>query len=296
MFKTDIAFKSDINRGFLPFITAFMVFLASIIFATAIIGNSIAGDWDRQVSNTFAIQVLPDMKSKNPGKEIEERIKNVLTLLKQTPGIKSSSAMSLADTQKLLKPWLGDIADTSLDMPLPRIIAVEVSDVIPLNAKSLEKEIKSYSSLVTLEAYEDWMEDFKHTLRAAQTLLGLIVILILATTGVTISYATRSGLSSNRDVIEIMHLVGAENGFISRQFSARMTKLSFMGGAVGYAIACLAVLTIGGFTARLEGGIIAGLDFGGRLYLYMLLVPAAAAAITKLTAAFTINKALDRME
>ena len=38
MFKTDIAFKSDLNKGFLPFITAFMVFIASIIFATALIG------------------------------------------------------------------------------------------------------------------------------------------------------------------------------------------------------------------------------------------------------------------
>ncbi|MDR2098668.1 MAG: hypothetical protein LBO78_01425 [Rickettsiales bacterium] len=295
MFRTDIAFKSDVNRGFLPFITAFMVFLASLIFATAIIGNSLADDWDREVSNTLAVQVLPDMKSGSPNREIEERIKNIVKVLKQTPGVKSSSAMGVRETQDLLRPWLGDLAAEGLGMPLPRIITVELSDIIPLDRKALEAEIRGYTALVTFETYEEWMDDFKQTLRATQTLLGLIVVLILATTGVTISYATRSGLASNREVIEIMHLVGAENGFISRQFSTRMTKLSASGGAAGYLLACLAAFIIKSFADRLEGGIIASFGFDASLYLYMLLVPVSAAAITKVTAALTISRAMDRM-
>ena len=41
------------------------------------------------------------MKNKNPNKEIEERIKNITEILKQTPGIKSSYAMSMNETIKL---------------------------------------------------------------------------------------------------------------------------------------------------------------------------------------------------
>ena len=104
MFKTDIAFKTDINKGFLPFITAFMVFLASITFATALIGNNLANDWNTHMSNNITIQVLPDMKSKNPQKEIEERIKNITKILQQTPGIKSHYAMNFKETVELVKP------------------------------------------------------------------------------------------------------------------------------------------------------------------------------------------------
>ena len=61
MFKTDIAFKTDINQNFLPFITAFMVFLASITFATALIGNNTASDWNKHMTNNHKNQVLPNM-------------------------------------------------------------------------------------------------------------------------------------------------------------------------------------------------------------------------------------------
>ncbi|MDE6224059.1 MAG: hypothetical protein K2M23_01130, partial [Alphaproteobacteria bacterium] len=209
MLKTDIAFKSDINKGFLPFITAFMVFLASITFATAMIGNDLTTDWNKRMSSNITIQVLPDMKHKNPNKEIEERIKNITLILKQTPGIKSSYAMNIKETTDLLKPWLGEIGKDKLDIPLPRIITVEISDIIPLNIRALTEEIKNYSNLITLETYESWMNEFSKTISALQTLLGLIIILILSTTAITIAYTTKSGLIANQNVIEIMHMVGA---------------------------------------------------------------------------------------
>lgn len=295
MLKTDIAFKSDINKGFLPFITAFMVFLACITLATAIIGNDLTTDWDRRMSNNITIQVLPDMRNKNPDKEIEERIKNITEILKQTPGIKSSYAMSLKETTELLKPWLGDIGKNKLDITLPRIITVEVSDIIPLNIKALTDEIKNYSHLITIETYETWMSEFTKTLSALQTLLGLIIILILTTTGITICYATKSGLTTNKNVIEVMHMVGARNSYISKHFSNQMMQLSITGGIIGYIISCISIMIIKHFAQNIDGGIISNFNFSTELYWYILLIPITAGIISKLTAIFTINKTLNEM-
>ena len=295
MLKTDIAFKSDINKGFLPFITAFMVFLACITLATAIIGNDLTTDWDRRMSNNITIQVLPDMRNKNPDKEIEERIKNITEILKQTPGIKSSYAMSLKETTELLKPWLGDIGKNKLDIPLPRIITVEISDIIPLNIKALTDEIKNYSHLITIETYETWMSEFTKTLSALQTLLGLIIILILTTTGITICYATKSGLTTNKNVIEVMHMVGAQNSYISKHFSNQMMQLSITGGIIGYIISCISIMIIKHFAQNIDGGIISNFNFSTELYWYILLIPITAGIISKLTAIFTINKTLNEM-
>lgn len=295
MLKTDIAFKSDINKGFLPFITAFMVFLACITLATAIIGNDLTTDWDRRMSNNITIQVLPDMRNKNPDKEIEERIKNITEILKQTPGIKSSYAMSLKETTELLKPWLGDIGKNKLDITLPRIITVEVSDIIPLNIKALTDEIKNYSHLITIETYETWMSEFTKTLSALQTLLGLIIILILTTTGITICYATKSGLTTNKNVIEVMHMVGARNSYINKHFSNQMMQLSITGGIIGYIISCISIMIIKHFAQNIDGGIISNFNFSTELYWYILLIPITAGIISKLTAIFTINKTLNEM-
>lgn len=295
MLKTDIAFKSDINKGFLPFITAFMVFLASITFATAMIGHDLTSDWNKRMSNNITIQVLPDMKNKNPNKEIEERIKNIILILKQTPGIKSSYAMTLSETTELLKPWLGDIGKNKLDIPLPRIITVEVSDVIPLNIRALKDEIQNYSKLITVETYESWMSEFSKTISALQTLLGLIIILILSTTAITIAYATKSGLIANKNVIEIMHMVGAQNNYISKHFSNQMMNLSVMGGITGYIIACITIGIIKKFAGNIDGGIISNFNFSGMVYWYILLIPVIAGIISKLTAVLTVNKTLNKM-
>ena len=285
MFKTDIAFKTDINKGFLPFITAFMVFLASITFATALIGNNLANDWNTHMSNNITIQVLPDMKSKNPQKEIEERIKNITKILQQTPGIKSHYAMNLKETVELLKPWIGDFINNEIDIPLPRIITVETSNIIPVNMRALNDEIKNYSSLIKLETYETWMYEFKKTLSAVQTLLGIIIILILSTTAITISYATKSGLNINKKVINIMHMVGAR----------QMMKLSISGGIVGYMFSCFTIFLIKTFSKDLNDGIIANFQFSSYIYLYILIIPILAGIISKTSATLTIKKELKKM-
>ena len=57
--------------------------------------------------------------------------------------------MDIKETNELLKPWIGDFINDK-DIPLPRIISVEISDVIPLNIRALTTEIKNYSFLYHL--------------------------------------------------------------------------------------------------------------------------------------------------
>ena len=291
MLKTDIAFKTDLNKSFLPFITAFMVFVASITLATALIGNNITSDWNQHMSNNITIQVLPDMKAKNPSQEIESRIKNITKILKQTPGIKSYYAMTKDETTELLKPWIGD----KLDITLPRIISTQISDIIPLNLEALTKEIKNYSSLIKLETYEDWMYDFKSTISAIQTLLSLIILLILATTAITISYATKSGLNINKKVINIMHMVGATNKYISTHFSRQMMILAISGGIAGYIISCIVIFILKSISKDLSNGIISNFEFPSYIYLEMLIIPIIAGIIAKISAILTIKKELNKM-
>ena len=294
MFKTDIAFKTDINQNFLPFITAFMVFLASITFATALIGNNTASDWNKHMTNNLTIQVLPNMSHKKPQKEIEERIKNITEILKQTPGVKSFHAMNINETQELLKPWIGDFINDK-DIPLPRIISVETSDVIPVNTRALTNEIKNYSSLIKIETYETWMYEFKSMISAIQTLLGIIIILILSTTAITISYTTKSGLHINQKVIEIMHMVGATDTYITTQFSRQMMKLAIIGGSIGYIISCIIIFFIKAFSNDLNDGIIGNFNTYPYIYLYILIIPIIAGIIAKVSAILTIKKELNKM-
>ena len=292
MFKTDIAFKSDINKSFLPFVTAFMVFIASIIFATSLIGNNFTNDWNKYLKNNVSIQVLPDFKAKHLEKDIELRIKNIINILKITPGIKSYSVMDKTETENLIKPWIENFPN---DLILPRIINIEISPIIPFDAKKLITELEIYSKNIKFETYSDWMYEIQSSITAVQILLGLIVIIILITVAITISYATRSGLNINKKVINIMHMVGATNDYISKEFSKQMMKLALIGGSVGYLFSCFIIFIIKISTSYITNKIIVNFEFSNEIYLYILIIPVIAGVIAKVSAMLTIKQELNNM-
>ena len=57
--------------------------------------------------------------------------------------------------------------------------------------------------------------------------------MITASTGDIIAFATRAGLLARREVVEVLHLTGAENLFIARLFQIRFAQLSAIAGALG---------------------------------------------------------------
>ena len=294
MFNSDIAFKSDINRAFLPFVAGFMVFMAALVLATSMIGRNIADDWDGRLSGSLTVQVMPDLKAKNQAADMVSRIDGVRGIIAAAPGVGSYRVVSLEDTHDMLRPFLGDIRDFGLTVP--RLITVEISRTIPLDLPRLKKAISDYSPLTRVESFDELIGPFQAALASARLLLGIIVILILATVGVTIAYATKFGLLNNANVIEVMHMVGANDRFISGQFSNQMTKSAILGGSGGFVFAVIAVFAIRYIAAGMDFGLGPRFGFGWIIYAYMAMIPIMAAVIAKVTALIVIRRTLMRWQ
>jgi cell division protein FtsX len=267
--------------------------MTCIVLATAFVGHGIARDWDGKITNSITVQVMPDPKAKNQQAEMESRITGVRKILSETPGVQSFSAISLDETRQMLQPFLGDIRN--FDIAVPRLVTVEVSKRIPLDLPKLKKSISGYSPLVRIESFEQWTDGLVATLAVSEAILGAIVLLILGTIVATIAYAAKASMVSNANAIEVMHAVGASPTYISGQMSNQMTKASVLGSAAGYCAGVLAIALIKGMAANLDAGIVSGIRFPAPAYAYLLLVPAAACAITKATAEFVVRRALKRM-
>ncbi len=121
-----------------------------------------------------------------------------------------------------------------------------------------------------------------------------IVLLIGAAAVLTVIFTTRAGLSMHRDVIELLHLMGARDGYIARQFDRQALRLGLIGGAVGIALALATVLALGeaAGAAALLGG---GLGLGPLDYAALALLPVAAALLAMATARLTVLRALASM-
>src|SRR5207248_10093943 len=66
-----------------------------------------------------------------------------------------------------------------------------------------------------------------------------VLVLVVAATVLSVTFATRGAMAANRPVIEVLHFVGAKDGFIAGQFQRHFLWLGLKGGAMGGAAAML---------------------------------------------------------
>ncbi len=60
----------------------------------------------------------------------------------------------------------------------------------------------------------------------------MLALIVLATV-LAVVFATRGTMASNREIVDVLHFIGASNSFIAGEFQGRFLSLGFRGGLVG---------------------------------------------------------------
>jgi cell division transport system permease protein len=129
---------------------------------------------------------------------------------------------------------------------------------------------------------------------------AVILVLIGIAAVLTTIFATRAVLAVHQNVIEILHVLGARDSYIARQFARQALGLGLRGGLIGWILAA-ATLALLGHAASAAAILGPGLRLVPAISLLpwqwslLVLVPIAAAAISYFTALATVHGALARM-
>src|SRR5262249_58840905 len=99
--------------------------------------------------------------------------------------------------------------------------------------------------------------------------------LVFAATVLSVAFATRAAIATNRPVIEVLHLIGAKDSFIAAHFQRHFLQLGLKGGLIGggsaIALFVLIELASGSFVGTAGGDQLAALfgvsSIGGLGYL-----------------------------
>ena len=164
------------------------------------------------------------------------------------PGVTEARALEAEEAYDLIRPWLGDVADLA-DLPVPRLVAVSLDGTRPATAPALTQALAAAGLDAVVDDHSLWLKDIR---RAADLIrwTGLMVFLLIAGAAAAIvAFATRAGLAARRDVVEVLHLSGAPDGYVSRLFEVRFAQAAGLAGLIGAAGA--AALGAG---LRLAGG------------------------------------------
>ncbi len=272
-----------------------MCFFACLTAGTVYMMNQSASAWLRDIASEVTVQIEPRERV-----DIEKQIRDVEQFLAKQPGVRAVKALSLADSTSLLEPWLGQ-SDALKSLAIPRLVAIELDRSSPPDLAKLRANLNAQFKNVTLDDHRQWQQQIRTVTRSFA--LGGLAILILvgaATTAIIVS-ATRSALASNREIVEVLHFVGATDRFIAREFEKHFLRLGVRAGVVGAVCAMFVFVSLPFVMELLGGGTVTmaemrrlvgsgALDWPG--YALLLIVVGVIAALCMLTSRLGVYRIL----
>jgi cell division transport system permease protein len=210
----------------LVLLIAIMTFLSGVTLGGVVLVQKSAIAWSSDVGREVTIQIRPV-----EGEVMESNIRTAIALAEATPGVARAYALSIEDSQKLLEPWLGAGLDLSA-IDIPRLIVVELSDTRDVDLTLLARDIATING-ASLDTHAAWRQQL-NTMAGTLVFSGLLVLaLIVLATVLAVVFATRGTMASNREIVDVLHFIGASNSFIAGEFQGRFLSLGLRGGLVG---------------------------------------------------------------
>ncbi len=290
---SDVPLARDASARFLPVLVGFMVYLAVLALTSALVMDRIADRWDQGLAGRLTVQV-PPQATDDEARDLDKGIERILAVLTATPGVETVKPLDDAEISGLLSPWLGEgVMDQGL--PLPGLVAVTFARDNPPDLSRLAARLDEAVPGTLIDDHQRWLGSLLD-LAGTIEFLALMMVFAVGLTGiVAVVFVTRTGLAIHRQVIELLHLIGAQDSYVARQFQLHALKLGFGGGMIGFLLAVLTILLFGHFLSRVETALIPSLSLGTLDWVTLALVPFVAAGVAMVTARLTVLRTLSRL-
>ncbi len=287
---SDLSFDSDASRHFVPLIVAVMVYLATLALAGSMSVGSTVDQWREAVRGSMTVQ-LPGRPGGQTSPEAVANIKAVTDALLAMPGVAGAVALPVSDIQALLEPWLGD-ADLPADLPVPVLIDVTLDDGVSLDPKGLAQRLALIVPGVQVSDSGASLERLVRLARSVQWVAGIIVALVGGAATAIIIFATRAGMSAHRKTIELLHLIGAHDSYIARQFQFRLLILSLIGGVLGLVVGTITLIVLTLLSSQVQETLVPRLSLTASHWAILAMLPILGTAVATVTARMTVSRSL----
>jgi len=290
--EDDVPLGEDASNRFLPCITGLMVYLAVIALAAMMLLSHAGVAWHHNLTSTLTVQILPHTGDK--AGTLDARTQAASELLMATPGIANARVLTNDQLAALLTPWLGTDAMTT-ELPVPRLIDVSLHTNSGLDTRALSTRLAESIPGASLDDHAIWLKRLLDFVGAIET-VALVVLALIGFAGVSIViFITRSGLAIHEDVIAVLHMIGARDTYIARQFQVHVLKLALKGGLVGFVFGATTIVIFNAMTEMRDHFVIPDFSLSFEQWILLGTLPLIAAAIGTATARFTVIQAISRM-
>lgn len=223
-------------------VIAIMTFLAALTAGAAILIGGASEGWRDSVSREITIQVRPV-----PGRDLEQEARKAGDIARATPGIADVRVYTREESARLLEPWLGSGLDLG-ELPVPRLIVVTRAPGTATDLEALRKALAEKVPASSLDDHRIWLQRLAAMAGTIQLGAVLIFALMLVAMALAVSFATRGAMAGNKEIIDVLHYVGAQDRYVANEFQHHFLRLGMTGGIIG-AGGAMAIFAFGGLAA-----------------------------------------------
>jgi cell division transport system permease protein len=291
IWRSDLPLGKDDSSRFLPWIVGAMVYLAALALAGVLAAGELVSGWRAELSGALTVELPQPVEATDADRQA--RLQRVLDVLTATPGIAHAEALGPDAMAELIGPWLGPDAGAA-DLPLPDLVAVELADDATVDGTALSQRLTAAVPEARLDDHRDWLERAERLSWLVRLLAMMVLGFVSAAAALAVLFVTRTGLDIHREVIELVHLLGAPDRYIARQFQFHALAQGFVGGLLGLAAGGASIAAIGWLAATLGGGLVPLARLGWNDWAVIAALPVAAALVAMLTARIAVLRILGR--
>ena len=221
-------------------------------------------------------------------------VADVLEVLNGTLGVEHARLVTREEMISLLEPWMaaGEMID---QLPIPWLIEVLPRKDSSIDWVATQNQLSLHVFGVLVDTGMAWVEKLSGPARTFQATAVLFLALIIFATISAVSLAARAALAIHSDTIELMHLLGAEDDYIIRQFQRRFAGLATRGGIVGTALAVITMFTINYVPTRLEVQLLPSYEISPGCWLAVVAMPMLIIIVSAVSVRRVVGRKLSSM-
>ena len=262
-----------------------MAFLAVFALSLSLAAGRLADHWGEDLAKSVTVRISAPMD------QVAHQTAAAVRVLETTAGISKVRVLSVEEQQALLSPWFGPDVPIE-DLPIPKLIEVIETDE-GFDAAGLRLRLQTEAPGAVLDDHTRWRKPLTVAAERLRSLGWTSILIIGGATAAMITLAANAALAANLQVIRVLRLIGATDGYIARAFVRRFTLRALGGALAGTIVGMIAILLLPQATS--DRIFLTGLGFQQNQWFLPLIIPALAAIVAFFATRAAANRALGRL-
>ena len=275
----------------LQWVIALLTFVVSLAVVTALVLAGRTASWRDQVRGAVTVQILP-LADGQDSINMARLLNEVTDLLVAEPSVQTVEPLDAEHIDSLLQPWISGDLLRDADLPIPQIIHVAVHPGLTLDTVALTEKLRQISPNIVVTDNAAWLVDLVDFTVALQAVAWLVGLLVAGACLLSVVLVTRSGVVVHRETIELLHLIGARDSYIARQFQSEAFRMGLRGSLLGMALFLAAFALLSWSSASINVVLIQRLAFEPSWILALAPLPYVLAMASAFSARWTVISSL----